>query len=469
MVRTRRIGPLGVAVMALSFVACNDSEQQSPIAPTPVAGVAETGQTVVELGEAAAVEEGTSVSEATARVNYLKVGVPTIQAPIGNVELPSLSVTLNVSNVVPNYSVVLEGGWVPPKYRFELYVVGADEVTQTEVSLSVPVVEQGQEVTTLVVPVDLEEGTSYKWRARAEKEGPEGVNLSSAWSEYGSFRTPILASISAPIPSAPANGATGIQAPIILEVTNGEATGSVGVVIITFEIATDSGFSTIVNTVTQTAGQHNFTGTGKEASDDPARALKTSQQPSIPLEDSTVYHWRVKAHSQERPEVSSGYSAPSSFTTADPNTGGGSSSGGGGGNDALDLSSVTWLHTNISGWAQTSTVTNVTISSSNICIRHTKAGGWPIVTVNGTPLEGNPWVIANIGGRWYAGTYEWLRPGQTCKGITASNIGPHIKRSPMTSWRPRSGETVYFGVSTGARFGGGHGDQRSNFVKMTWP
>ena len=24
----------------------------------------------------------------------------------------------------------------------------------------------------------------------------------------------------------------------------------------------------------------------------------------------------------------------------------------------------------------------------------------------------NPWVIAQVNGKWYAGTYEWLRPGQ---------------------------------------------------------
>lgn len=151
-------------------------------------------------------------------------------------------------------------------------------------------------------------------------------------------------------------------------------------------------------------------------------------------------------------------------TTDNPNTGGGS------GNDAIDLSSVTWLHDNVSGWAQTSTITSASISGSDICIRHTKAGAWPSVTVSGTPLEGNPWVFANIGGKWYAGTYGSLRPGQVCKGITAGNIGPSIKQSPMTSWRPRSGEKVGFMVSTPARFGPhGSRQERSNVVMVTWP
>jgi hypothetical protein len=474
MVRTRSIGFLVVSavVAALSFTACSDSEQQSPIAPTPVAGVAETGQVVVGIDEAAAVGEGASVSAAEEGEPELKVAKPTIQSPSGDVELSGLTVTLEVANAGPTHPV-LAGLDLQLSYRFELDKVDANGVA-TSVVLAEPLVEAGQAATQLVVPGELDEGTSYRWRARAERFNTEGKNFFGHWSDYGTFRTPVLATISAPTSLAPQNGATGVTAPIILEVTNGETTGSVGVVIMTFEIATDSGFSNVVDTREQIAGQHNFDGTGKDSSSDPIRALKTSQQPNIFLEDTTLYYWRVKAHSQERPEVSSGYSQVFSFTTADPNaggsSGGGSSSGGGGGgSDDLDLGAVTWLHTNISGWRVTSTVTNVTVSGSSICIRHTKAGAWPIVTVGGTPLEGNPWVIANIGGKWYAGTYEWLRPGQVCKGITAGNIGPHIKRSPMTSWRPRSGETVYFGVSTGARFGGGHGDQRSNFVKVTWP
>ena len=85
--------------------------------------------------------------------------------------------------------------------------------------------------------------------------------------------------------------------------------------------------------------------------------------------------------------------------------------------------------------------------------------------------------MANVGGTWYAATYEWLRPGQTCKSIgvpndypnTARALGPHIKRSPLSSWVPKKGETVYFFVSTFARDGRRNGNQRSNMVKVVWP
>ena len=144
--------------------------------------------------------------------------------------------------------------------------------------------------------------------------------------------------------------------------------------------------------------------------------------------------------------------------------------GGGGGGPAdpnvpFSLSDVTWLHTNVSNWAVTSTVTGVSIGDPPVCISHTKSGRWPVK--NG--VEGNPWVFANINGRWYAATYEWLRPGQTCKGVSARDIGAHTKQSPMTSWRPRSGELVGFMVSAHARFGRESVAERSNVVMVRWP
>lgn len=126
---------------------------------------------------------------------------------------------------------------------------------------------------------------------------------------------------------------------------------------------------------------------------------------------------------------------------------------------------VIWLDYDVSGWAETSTITSVTIDGSSICIEHTKAGQWPVAH----GVEGNPWVFANVGGQWYAATYEWLRPGQICKGITADNIGAHIGRSPLTSWRPQSGELVGFMVSALVRAGPETVPERSNLVMVRWP
>ena len=138
---------------------------------------------------------------------------------------------------------------------------------------------------------------------------------------------------------------------------------------------------------------------------------------------------------------------------------------GGGSTSSIDLRTVTWLHTNVSSWAETSRITSTSIGNPPICIDHTKAGRWPVKD----GLEGNPWIFVNLNGRWYAATYEWLSPGQTCKGIHAGNIGSHIGIPPLSSWRPKSGELVGLMVSARARSGGDTVSERSNVVMIRWP
>jgi hypothetical protein len=138
---------------------------------------------------------------------------------------------------------------------------------------------------------------------------------------------------------------------------------------------------------------------------------------------------------------------------------------GGASPSSIDLGAVTWLHTNVSSWAETSRVTSTSIGNPPICIGHTMAGRWPVKD----GLEGNPWIFVNMNGRWYAATYEWLSPGQTCKGIHADNIGSHIGIPPLSSWRPRSGELVGLMVSARARSGGDTVSERSNVVMVHWP
>jgi hypothetical protein len=120
---------------------------------------------------------------------------------------------------------------------------------------------------------------------------------------------------------------------------------------------------------------------------------------------------------------------------------------------------------NIANFKVTSEVTRATISRSLICVFHTKAGKWP---VRGG-LEGNPWVAAMVDGKLHAGTYEWLRPGQICKGITAGNIGPHVKHGALARWRPKKGERIWLFVSTHARLGVSSSNERSNLIEVIWP
>tara|TARA_Y100001934_G_C12302749_1_gene750795 strand:- start:292 stop:1317 length:1026 start_codon:yes stop_codon:yes gene_type:complete len=142
--------------------------------------------------------------------------------------------------------------------------------------------------------------------------------------------------------------------------------------------------------------------------------------------------------------------------------------------DALDLSKVTWLHTNVSRWPQTSTLT-VTIKGGLICLNHTEKNSWPSIWIPHTSgksrvkVNANPWVFVKRGGKWYGGTWEWMRTGSVCKGKYAVE-GGHIKVSPLSSWKPRSGETLYFMVSALARSGKKNNfAARTNAVKVVWP
>ncbi|MDP6944950.1 MAG: NBR1-Ig-like domain-containing protein, partial [Myxococcota bacterium] len=145
---------------------------------------------------------------------------------------------------------------------------------------------------------------------------------------------------------------------------------------------------------------------------------------------------------------------------------------------APNLSQVVWLHTDVSGWAQTANLSSVTIEGEDICLAYDKKGVWPIVDLQFDPADepievvANPWVFIYQDDTWYAGTWEWLRPNQTCKKASAVSAS-HIKVSPFSEnsgWAPASGQVLYFMVSGLAR----HPDftnveERSNLVEVVWP
>ena len=150
-------------------------------------------------------------------------------------------------------------------------------------------------------------------------------------------------------------------------------------------------------------------------------------------------------------------------------------------NDVSDFSwsKVRWLHTDISGWAETSRIDSVRISGrGSVCIEHSKRRVWRGVRER---IAGNPWIIVKLRGTYYAGTWEWLRDNQDCKlesyrngiqDLYSSSEDPvslpkHIKVEPLHSWVPKGGEVVGFMVSTLARgtlYGpiGANGRERSN-------
>ena len=139
------------------------------------------------------------------------------------------------------------------------------------------------------------------------------------------------------------------------------------------------------------------------------------------------------------------------------------------------LSKVSWLHTNVSNWPVTSKLRVSISSSGRVCFSFADASKWPTTTIRHTSgtrdiqVNANPWVFAYIKGKWYGGTFEWFTPTGTCKaGKTVS--GDHVKKSPMRSWDPKKGETLYFMVSALARFPGYVKHKaRTDLVKVVWP
>ena len=125
-----------------------------------------------------------------------------------------------------------------------------------------------------------------------------------------------------------------------------------------------------------------------------------------------------------------------------------------------------FLHADVSSWPVTASL-SASVSGSTINMPYSKSKVWPA----NDGVNANPWVFANVGGQWYAATFEWLRYGQTSKpkGVLDGSMGDHIKVSPLSGWEPTSGERIGFMVSGLARSGVRNVKERSNISWVVWP
>ncbi|MBI2565754.1 MAG: hypothetical protein HYV63_01810 [Candidatus Schekmanbacteria bacterium] len=133
----------------------------------------------------------------------------------------------------------------------------------------------------------------------------------------------------------------------------------------------------------------------------------------------------------------------------------------------IDPNSVRWLDANVGSWRQTATL-KVSFQGSDICLDYSKKNSWPGVEDGGDVVNANPWVIVYLDGKWYGGTFEWLRPGQYCKK-KGSVSGSYIKQPPLEGWRPERGEWLGFMVSGLARGNLSNVQERSEIVTLQWP
>lgn len=305
--------------------------------------------------------------------------------------------------------------------------------------------------TSFKLPSALAPETTYYWRSQAR----DGAN-SSDYSGVTSFQvyTPVV--LQAPALVSPINSAQVTTRTPDLTWTNATRTGPAGAVTYAVQLSTDEGFSSIVAFWTQPEG-----------------STRTTTAVPTTLSYDTRYFWRVRA---VEASVTGPWSSAQTFlapatpvvVVVPPPTGPAAG-------DELDLSTVTIvLGPNIANWPATSTVTNIRQGGGELCIFHTKLGQWPTTPFFGdpsVPLEGNQWVFANIGGRWYGGAADWYRPGQACKGVTAAEIGHDaFSQEPLHSWVPRPGELYGLASSTPARAWPAMAtvDQRTNTVLRRW-
>ena len=136
-----------------------------------------------------------------------------------------------------------------------------------------------------------------------------------------------------------------------------------------------------------------------------------------------------------------------------------------------NLNQVVWLHTNVSRWRQSAPLSSVRLNEAQICLDYNAANRWRVTDYNGVDVVGNPWIFIWHERRWYAATWEWLRPAQTCKNRHAV-AGSHIKRNPFGEhggWLPSSGHVYYFMVSGLARSRLRNNQERTNLLRFVWP
>ena len=228
---------------------------------------------LVGLGITACSKSPTGPSGSTT----ISTAVPVSPANGATIANDAQPVTLTISNATASASAV---------YTFEVATDGA--FVAKVLTQDVP---EGSGQTSLKLDV-LPSDRTYYWRVRA-----------TAGDTVGAFSTPVTFSIGPavtiqpPVPVMPVSGGTTATPRPTLAVQNSTHSGPVGSLVYRFEIATDAGFSGIVQS-----------GTVAEA------PMQTSFNPPTTLAANTQYYWHARATDTAN-NVSSAFSEAWTFTT----------------------------------------------------------------------------------------------------------------------------------------------------------
>lgn len=341
-------------------------------------------------------------------------GAPTGQAPATGTayNFAAQPIVLTIINVVRT-------GPAAVTYDVQVALSGAFDplvVNQSGVG-------EGAGATTVTLPV-LEGGQTYFWRSRGIVDGVAGV-----WSPVASFVVRPNIVFDAPALLSPGEGAPVFSDRPTFVVRNAKRTGDPGAVVYEFQVAGSPAFAGVLATGS----------VGEEAGE-------TSWTPTVDLPLGELY-WRVRAG-----DAVSGATGPFSGTRSfdrRPATG-----------DQIDLTTVTIVQGsgNVASWPVTARVTSGFIGPGLVCIGHTHLGSWPGTIFFDDPgvlVQGNQWMFAFIGGKWYGGSGRWYRPGQSCKATEHDEFTGTFYQDgnePLRNYVPRIGDTIGLMSTTPNRF-----------------
>jgi hypothetical protein len=177
---------------------------------------------------------------------------------------------------------------------------------------------------------------------------------------------------------------------------------------------------------------------------------------------------------------------PTPTPTPTPNPGGGSSNNAGTEwESAIIMGPVA---KDVMSWKKSITLHNVSFSASpvggriSVLFPCSKSTAWKTVNLNpggrASYSDGNWWLIQNVGGRYYATTMDYFRPGQFRNDWAPNVFWEHLSngRSFGSKSTPevapmvyRKGETYGLMVSTLARQSWRTTNERSNIILFTMP
>lgn len=132
-----------------------------------------------------------------------------------------------------------------------------------------------------------------------------------------------------------------------------------------------------------------------------------------------------------------------------------------------DFSDVVFIEAaEVKGWPATSSL-NVGVAGSFFAMPYSKTNSWPTVTINATKVNANVWGFVKLNGVWHAGTWDWMRPGQTSKPIKAYGGCCHFK-PPINNFSLVAGRDYGFMMSGTARSNVRNIRERSHVVVYRW-